>query len=120
MARHDYECQECGKISYDTVNATDTMACTCGGNMIILWSYIARPHIGIHLKDRAVIWFNPANGKRATPGRNDIPMPERYRKAGYVRREFETLKSLDAYCKGNKLVNHQANYNNSGRAYDED
>ena len=94
--------------------------CKCGTYMTILWQYRKRPYIGIHPKDRSVIWFNPQNGRRATPGRNDVPMPSRYAKAGYVRREFETLRDLDKFCKSNKLVNEASHYNSNGKSYDDE
>ena len=119
--RHDMQCEVCGKTDYDVLcEGKYNKNCLCGGKMDIIWQHQATSHTGIHPRDRAVVWYNPETGKHATPGRNDIPMPDRYRKAGYERREFETLRSLDNYCKSNNLVNEKAHYNSSGRGYDDE
>lgn len=94
--------------------------CICGEQMELLFQWSKTPHIGIHPKDRAIVWYNPKTGKHATPGRNDVPMPERYRKLGYERKEFTTLRELDSFCKRNSLVNEKANYDGSGRSYDDE
>jgi len=117
----DFECPACGRKEYDVycTGGIHFKNCLCGARMDILWQRHSQDWIGIHPRERAVVWYNPQTGRHSTPGRNDVPMPERYRKAGYERREFETLRDLDKYCKANKLVNEKANYN-SGRSYDED
>ena len=114
--RHDYVCS-CGHIEQDVTG--DAPQC-CGEEMQILWSAPPRPHIGIHPKDRAVVWYNPTTGRHATPGRNDAPMPDRYRQLGYERREFTTLRELDAFCATNRLVNQKGSYDGSGRSYDDE
>jgi hypothetical protein len=96
---------------------TPIQTCPCGTLMEILWVRPSSHHIGIHPSDRAVVWYNPATGKHATPGRNDVPMPDRYKKAGYERKEFTTVRELDSFCKRNKLVNEALNYN-KGNSYD--
>jgi len=118
MGRLDYICDKCNYVSLDM--SEQPICAMCGSPMTILWTAPSRSHIGIHSRDRAVVWYNPATGKHATPGRNDIPMPDRYAKSGYERREFQTLRELDHFCKRNNLVNHQANYDHSGRSYDEE
>jgi hypothetical protein len=45
-------------------------------------------------------------------------MPERYRRAGYERHEFTSLKALDRFCKDRKLINEAANFDKSGHADD--
>ena len=118
MILHDFFCPTCGNIEYDVIcDGQFRKNCTCGSMMEIHYSP-KRTVASVHPKERSVIWYNPETGKHATPGRNDVPMPERYRRAGYVRREFESLRSLDSYCKHEGLVNEKANYN-SGNAYDD-
>jgi len=123
MVRHDFECETCGRVERDAACTGDfhIHSCVCGSPMQIVWGGIKRTHIGIHPRDRAVVWYNPQTGRHATPGRNDVPIPSRYAKAGYERREFPTLRELDSFCKQNKLVNEAAHYHKgSGRSYDEE
>ena len=115
--RHNYICS-CGNIIEDYTGSTPPMC--CDAEMEILWSVPSRPYIGIHPSERAIVWYNPATGKHATPGRADVPMPARYRKWGYERREFTTLRELDSFCKQNNLVNQRGSYDNSGRSYDDE
>ena len=117
MGRLDYECPVCNQIYYDL--SIDPPIC-CGQRPEILWTARKQPWIGIHEKDRAVVWFDPKTGRHATPGRNDVPMPSRYAAAGYERREFTTLRDLDAFCKSNNVVNQQAHYNSNGRSFDDE
>jgi len=118
---HDFLCPVCNRIEYDApvTDSHFTRPCICGSNMEIYWNHRRRPYIGIHPRDRAVVWYNPETGKHATPGRSDVDMPERYRQLGYVRREFETLRDLDKHCTRHGLVNHRASYDGSGRGYDD-
>lgn len=123
MVLHDFQCEACGKTEHDVycTDGTHLRRCTCGAPMSINWQRRHTPYIGIHAKDRAIVYYNPKTGKHATPGRSDVPMPARYAKDGYERREFETLRDLDKYCKENNLVNEKANYDSgSGRAYDDE
>ena len=117
---HDMICSDCGNIDYDVIcEGQFRKTCLCGGQMDIMWKRRAQS-ASVHSSERAAIWYNTATGKHATPGLNNVPMPERYRKAGYERREFHSLRDLDSYCKSENLLNHAANYDNSGRAYDDD
>ena len=116
MVRLDYLC-DCGNIIYDHFGPPPIC---CNKEMEWTWATRQQDWIGIHPKDRAIVWFDPKTGKHATPGRNDVPMPDRYRRAGYERREFTTLRELDSFCKSSNLVNQQAHYNNNGRSYDDE
>jgi hypothetical protein len=122
MIRQNFTCSACGKTEEDVIctSGTHIRTCSCGGRMEILWGATPRPWIGIHPRERAVVWYDPKTGRHATPGRNNVPMPSRYAKAGYERREFTTLRELDSFCKTNRLVNERANYNSNGRAFDDE
>lgn len=118
---HDFICDACGRTEYDVIcDGQFRKTCICGGMMDIAWKRRSAPYIGIHPSERAVVWYNPATGKHATPGQNNIPMPDRYRKAGYERREFTTLRELDSYCKTENVVNERANFDSNGRSYDDE
>ena len=122
MPRHDLICPVCAHIEEDI--HLSQQACVvhvpCSARMEILWTAPPRSYVGIHPSERAVVWYDPKTGRHATPGRNDVPMPSRYRAAGYERREFTTLRDLDSFCKSNRLVNERANYDQSGRSYDDE
>jgi len=87
--------------------------------MDILWRR-RRQSASVHPRERAVVWYNPSTGKHATPMLNNVPMPERYRRQGYIRREFDTLRSLDTYCKEAGVVNEKAHFDSNGRGYDDE
>lgn len=72
----------------------------------------------INSKDRVVVWQDPKTGKVSYPGRNDVPMPERYRQRGYVRVEMGSLKEIDRFSKQQGVVNERAHYN-SGNGIDQ-
>jgi hypothetical protein len=69
----------------------------------------------VHPKERTVVWRDPKTGGCAYPPVNDAPMPERYRKEGYVREELDTLHKLDTFCKDNKVGNEKAHMDSNGR-----
>lgn len=116
MGRLDYMC-DCGNIVYDHIGTPPEC---CGKVMDWTWATLHQDHIGIHPSERAVVWFDPKTGKHATPGRNDVPMPDRYRKWGYERREFTTLRELDTFCKANNIVNQRGSYDSNGKSYDDE
>ena len=121
MPRHDLICPTCSHILEDVrLSATACMIhLPCSSVMEILWTAPSRAHT-VHPRERAVVWYDPRTGRHATPGRNDVPMPERYARQGYERREFASLHDLDTFCKSNNLVNQRAHYDNSGRSYDDE
>lgn len=119
---HDMICDTCGHIERDV--PLNPSACVthvpCGTRMVILWTNGTNHHASVRASQRSVVWYNPKTGRHRTPGRNDVPIPDRYAKLGYERKEFTTLHDLDAYCKRENLVNEAAHYNKgSGRAYDD-
>ena len=61
--------------------------------------------------------MNPQTGAVAYPPRNDSPMPERYRRQGYERREFEHLREVEAFEKEKGVINEKAWFN-SGNGVD--
>lgn len=71
-----------------------------------------------HEKERAVVWRDPRTGTVAYPARNDSPMPQRYREAGYERHELGTLRELDRFERANNVVNEKGHYDSNGRGYD--
>lgn len=75
------------------------------------------PPASIHEKERAVVYQHPVTGEVRYPGRNDVPMPALYRKQGFERREFNSLRELDSFTKSRGLVNEAAHFDRgSGRS----
>ncbi len=73
-------------------------------------------HHTVHSSERAVVFENPATGEVRYPGRNDAPIPERYKKEGFVRKEFPTLASLERFERSHGVRNDKAHYNEGNSA----
>ena len=86
----------------------------CRSRREIVYVSVRSRRATVHPSERAVVWMNRATGSVATPPLNNVPMPARYANSGYERVEFESLHSLDRYCKERKLVNAKASFDNSG------
>jgi len=66
--------------------------------------------------ERCVVWENPHTGEVRYPGRNDVPIPERYARQGFERREMPTLSSLRRFENERGVVNEAAHWDRgSGR-----
>lgn len=63
-------------------------------------------------KQRTVVYEQQGTGKIRYPGRADVPVPERYRQQGYVKREFETARALENFERKHEVVNDGLHYNN--------
>jgi hypothetical protein len=57
--------------------------------------------------ERPIVWEHPVTGEHKTPGRNDVPMPERYKQQGYVKREFKSYQEHRAWTEAKGLVSHK-------------
>lgn len=116
---HDMQCDNCGSVVYDLPLSIEGTKCTCGGTMEIFWNAPRRNAIAFDLKDAVVVYEHPETGKIVWPGRNDRPMPERYRLQGYARKEMRSLHEVDQFSKKHNVVNEAAHYDRgSGRSYD--
>lgn len=85
-------CQECGR-EYRIGEWP-----WCGGS-----GQHGRPHGKqggvVHPQERSVVYRHPGTGKVAYAPRNDVPMPDRYRRWGYVREELPTLRDVERFEK---------------------
>ena len=115
MTLHDVRCGECSSewetfLEWDEERKCLTEAvCTCGGRAgrIFLQSgFVANAHP----MDRTVIFEKPGTDLWSAPDRNDRPMPERLRKAGYVTRSFSSVRDLEKFEKHHKVINEGAHY----------
>lgn len=72
--------------------------------------------------ERAMFWLSPDGTKLSVPGRNDAPMPERYRRAGYIQVEatkmedFDRFDSIRSKMTGNEAAS-EMNYDSATREY---
>jgi hypothetical protein len=78
-----------------------------GGEFEILWSDPNFRHLpAVHPRERVVVWRNPRTGNISYPGRNDAPMPERYRRLGYERVELPNLRSVERFERESAAAGH--------------
>jgi len=74
--------------------------------------------LGMHHSEVTVVYEHPGTGKIRYPGRADKPMPERYAKQGYVKRELRTLREVDRFSKQHNVVNERAHFDSNGKGMD--
>lgn len=120
---HDLICDRCGEILDDVPSTVIGSKCAycMKGRMEIYYGNWGRREKATPLdaKDATVVYEHPVTGKVVYPARNDIPMPERYRAAGFERVEMRTLNAIDRFSEKHGLVNEAAHYDRgSGRSYD--
>ncbi len=111
-----------GPCALDTAPGTDTSnehtPCSDCGEYLAVgdWPFcphgaIRPSHHSVHVRDRAVVWEHPGTGEVRYPGKNDAPMPARYQKEGFVRKEFPNLRSLEKFERSHGVLNDKAHYN---------
>lgn len=69
--------------------------------------------------EAAVVYHHPGTDKIRWPGRADVPIPERYRRQGYERREFRSLRELDQFSKARGVIHEKSHFNSNGRGMDD-
>ncbi len=111
MAIHDVQCSKCDKI-IKNVNLKANFSPShegCGGTLEILWTPSQRV-TQVHPKERAIVWYDPRTREVRYPGRNDVQMPERYRSAGFEKREFPHLHDLQRFEKEQNVISEVVHY----------
>ena len=101
------------------------MICQACGELLEIGAWPFCPHgparqysTAAHPNERAVVWQNPATGEVRYPGRNDVPIPQRYASQGFVRREMPTLRDVHAFESERGVRNEKAWFDNgSGRDF---
>ena len=123
MVVHDLACVDCDRKLYDVlVDSAKLPACPdCGAACEVRWDISRRPinlarHSTVHARERTVVWKHPKTGVVSYPPMADAPMPDRYRKQGFERVEFETQRSLDKFCDEKKVLNERSHFDNNGKA----
>lgn len=117
---HDLICSACGAISVDAVSTlidTSCIDCRRGRYEIYYGNWNRRNAVPLNDKDSVTLYKHPGTGKVVYPGRADVPMPERYRNAGYERVQLRSLRDIDRFSQQHNVVNEAAHYN-SGNGYD--
>ncbi len=115
MPHHDVKCATCGKVetNYYLADWPDRVMHMKGkrtcGEYVIQWSLGTSHQASVNERERAVVWAHPVHGIRY-PGRNDAPMPEAYRKAGFERKELTSYSELQRFCKAKGIANEHAEF----------
>ena len=117
----DLECSRCGEIQRDVLSTTlDSKHAYCDGIWKWLPSFSSRQiDPMIHISERAVVYVSDQEGgKIQYPGRNDVPVPERLRRRGYVKKEMGPHE-LKAFERSHGVINERLHYDRNGRSYEE-
>lgn len=117
MPRHNLVCKNCGlKIEDaefrswpDNVVHLDIDNLKICGETEILWSFHSQSPAAVHANERTCVWYHPQHGYRY-PGRNDVPMPAAYQKAGFERREMNNLSDLHRLEREGRVVSETVHY----------
>lgn len=67
-----------------------------------------RFNAGLHTSEKPVLYIHPVTGQIEFPMRNDRPIPDRYSRQGFERKEFNSYQEHKKFCKDNGLVNQKA------------
>lgn len=113
MPLHDVQCRRCGAVIENHFASPwpDVLLHDDGGELEILWQ-ASSPHTALaHPHQRTVIYRNPKTGDVAYPPSNALPMPQRYRDAGYERVEFEHARDLEQFEREKGVRNEKLWYN---------
>lgn len=118
--RHDLECPGCARQFPDMPAFCAGTGCGhCGAALEIAWQARPRNARPLAAAETTVVYQHPESGHVVYPGRNDQPMPARYARRGYERKELTSLSAVDRFSKEHRLVNERAHYDRgSGRGYD--
>lgn len=122
MAYHDLECKKC-KVSlpYAHIRLLDKPHVKCGGKLEIVFVNPRQRFVhAVPPKERSVVWKHPVTGQIRYPGRNDVPMPERYASIGYERHEMVHASDLHKFERDNNVCNEKLNYDSNGRQYEDE
>ena len=74
-----------------------------------------------HPSEASVVWRHPGTGDVKYTARNDVPIPERYRRQGYERHEMRNLRALDKLGREKGVLSERAHFDRgSGHSFDHD
>ena len=121
MPLHDLICIHCHLRINDFYRSPwpeEIIHFDCGKPLEITWSKAPQASLGCHSKDVMVVWEDPQTGKVLYPPRNDVPIPERYQKLGYQRKELNTLKEVERFEAQHGVRNESIWFDRNGRGFD--
>jgi hypothetical protein len=119
----DVQCQLCSAIECDLLFQSwesPVENCGCGGSRIKIHTFRYKRTSAVHSSERIVVFRNPQTGEVKYPGRNDQPMPDRYRHQGYERVELSTLHDATRFEKQHGVFNEVLHYDSNGKSFKED
>jgi len=113
----DIQCDQCGQIEEDVwSDRVGDVHDECGGHFERLWTLTRSIDPGTHSSEKVVVYESEQERKVQYPGRNDMPVPERLRARGYVRRELN-VRDLAAFERKHGVVNERRHFN-SGNGFE--
>lgn len=119
---HDFRCNSCSKTFLDitefdralgSVAPRPCPACNALCHRVFLPR--GNRNATIAAKERTVYYRGP-NGDIRIPGRNDVPMPEKFRRLGYQRVECESLADVRRLEREKGGVIEASNYDRNSSA----
>lgn len=122
-ALHDMICSSCHFEFRDIpVDKAGTRSmCNCvGGRLEILWRTSHQRDAAVHSKERTALYYSAKEGKWQYPGSNDQPVPDRLKRRGYERVEFNSLRDIERHEKQAGVRSEKAWFDaGTGRGFDE-
>lgn len=119
----DLVCEKCGEIIYDQwstnigrAHITSLDDTSCDGYLERLWTLTKAPDPGTHSSEKVVVYESAKEGRVQYPGRNDVPVPDRLAKRGYVRRELN-VSDLRSFEKRHNVANERRHFDRNGRGF---
>ena len=111
----DVRCSKCETLFEDVWSTEDGSPCICGGTKERVWTLTRSVSPGTHASEKVVVFESAQEGGHIQyPGRNDIPVPERLRSRGYVRRELN-VRDLASFEKRHGVMNERRHFDRNGR-----
>ena len=108
----DLICNKCEAIYIDRWSSDIGINChqCIGGTVERLWTITRGIDPGTHPSERVVVYESESEGKIQYPGRSDVPIPDRLRRRGYVRRELN-VRDLAAFERKHNVANERRHFN---------
>jgi hypothetical protein len=125
----DLQCSVCGRIRTDAWSDLEGIVCQsgkavhtgpaknrakqpppCNGIMERIYTLTRGPDPGTHPSEKVVLYKSAKEGGRVQwPGRNDVDIPDRLKRRGYERIEFN-VRDLAAVERKYNVVNERRHY----------
>lgn len=112
----DFECSKCGDVVLDKLSTHEGKKHnrSCSGKLKWLPTFTDRIAPGTHPSERVVVYESAQERKIQYPGRNDVPVPERLVKRGYIRRELN-VRDLARFERQHNVANERRHFDRNGK-----